>query len=70
MQPLLSNEEFERTRKVVADFGRRGGVGEKLQKKLMERAEAKESWVRCKYYTDLLPRLMCMVREKACTLSS
>ncbi len=31
---------------MVAEFGRPGGVGEMLQNKLQERAEAKESWVR------------------------
>ena len=45
MQPLVSKEEFERTKKIVSQFGQTGGVGEKLQKKLLERAEAKESWV-------------------------
>ena len=41
----MSREEFERTKKIVAEFGRPGGVGEELQKKLLQRAEAKESWV-------------------------
>lgn len=41
----MSDEELEKTKKVVAEFGRPGGVGEQLQKKLFERAEEKENWV-------------------------
>jgi choline O-acetyltransferase len=41
----VSSEEFEKTKKIVAEFGRPGGIGELLQKKLLERAEAKENWV-------------------------
>ena len=41
----MSDEDFERTERIVAEFGRPGGVGEMLQRKLQERAEAKESWV-------------------------
>ena len=46
LQTLVSSEEFERTKKLVAEFGKSGGVGEQLQKKLLERSEVKESWVR------------------------
>ena len=46
MQSLLNDEEFKQTKKKVAEFGRPGGVGEQLQKMLLERAEATESWVR------------------------
>ena len=45
MQPLLNDEEFERTERNVAEFGRAGGVGEELQKKLLKRAKIKDSWV-------------------------
>ena len=46
LQYLVSNEEFERTKEIVAEFGKPGGVGEELQRRLLERAETKESWVR------------------------
>ena len=36
---------MERTKALAAEFGRRGGVGEKLQKLLEKRAEEKDSWV-------------------------
>ena len=38
-------EELERTRRIAAEFGRAGGVGEKLQKLLEKRAEEKDNWV-------------------------
>ena len=41
----MSNEEFERTREVVAEFGKPGGMGEELQRRLLERAKTRESWV-------------------------
>ena len=41
----MSIEEFEATKRIVAEFGKPGGVGEQLQKKLLERADARESWV-------------------------
>ena len=43
-QPLLSSEEMERTRKIVEKFGIAGGVGEKLQKQLEERAKTHDNW--------------------------
>ena len=45
LQPLLNDDEFERTKIYVAEFGTPGGTGEELQKKLLERAKAKENWV-------------------------
>ena len=46
MQPLLTEEELAETKRQVEIFGRPGGVGELLQKKLQERAASRESWVR------------------------
>ena len=46
MQHLVGKEELEKTKKIVAEFGRHGGVGEQLQKKLKQRAKERESWVR------------------------
>ena len=45
-QPLLSEEELAETKRQAEEFGRPGGVGEWLQKKLQERAASRESWVR------------------------
>lgn len=44
-QPHLTPENFENTKNVVAEFGRSGGIGEKLQKLLEKRAETKENWL-------------------------
>jgi len=41
----VSEEDYLKTEAVVAEFGRLGGVGEMLQKKLQQRSEVKESWV-------------------------
>ena len=42
----MSSEEFEKTKEIVAEFGKTGGVGEELQKMLLERAATEENWVR------------------------
>ena len=45
VQPLVSDEEFKRTCRVVEEFGMRNGIGEKLQKALEDRARTRDSWV-------------------------
>jgi carnitine O-acetyltransferase len=45
VEPLLTEEELAETRRQVEVFGRPGGVGETLQKKLQERAASRESWL-------------------------
>ena len=45
LQPLLSPVELEKTKAAVTEFGRRGGDGEKLQEKLLERAKTHDNWV-------------------------
>ena len=45
LQPLVSKVELEQTKALAAEFGRPGGVGEKLQKLLEKRAEEKDNWV-------------------------
>lgn len=45
MQVLLSEEELKQTKALAADFGKPGGVGEKLQKLLEKRAKERDSWV-------------------------
>jgi hypothetical protein len=36
LRPLLDEKEFKHSEKVVSDFIKEGGVGEKLQKRLLE----------------------------------
>ena len=38
-------EELDQTKSITAEFGRPGGVGEKLQRLLEKRAEEKDNWV-------------------------
>lgn len=46
--------ELEETKALAAEFGRAGGVGEKLQKLLEKRAEERDSWVRmCMLFSGL-----------------
>ena len=52
----MSAAEMERTREVVADFGRPGGEGEKLQTRLLERASKMDNWV-CFFFLHLSPSL-------------
>lgn len=44
-QPHLTTERFENTKNIVREFGRTGGVGEKLQTLLEQRSEKKENWL-------------------------
>lgn len=44
LEPLLPPEELVHTRRVVQDFGRPGGLGSQLQKKLEIRARNTKNW--------------------------
>lgn len=44
-EPHLTPERFENTKNIVREFGRTGGVGEKLQELLERRAETTENWL-------------------------
>ncbi|CAL8295078.1 unnamed protein product [Gadus morhua 'NCC'] len=44
LEPIVSEEELEHTRQLVADF-LQGGVGERLQKSLERRARKTENWL-------------------------
>ena len=44
VRPLTSKEEFQNTKETVEEFGKNGGRGEELQKKLLDRAEKTENW--------------------------
>uniref|UniRef100_A0A8C9U4L4 Carnitine O-acetyltransferase n=1 Tax=Scleropages formosus TaxID=113540 RepID=A0A8C9U4L4_SCLFO len=45
LEPLVSDEELEHTRTLVADFMVPGGVGERLQKGLERRARKMDNWL-------------------------
>lgn len=45
LRPVLTNDEYVRTRNAVDVFRRQGGVGEKLQSALLERAEELPNWL-------------------------
>ncbi|XP_063047323.1 choline O-acetyltransferase [Engraulis encrasicolus] len=42
---LIPEEEFQKTQAIVETFGVAGGVGEMLQKNLLQRSESKANWV-------------------------
>lgn len=46
LEPLVSPEELEQTKQLVADFGAPEGEGERLQVRLQRRAARMENWVR------------------------
>ena len=45
VQPLLNNEEFKKTCRIVEEFGMENGIGEELQKALKDRAKSHDNWV-------------------------
>lgn len=45
VQLLVKEEQFKKTKAIVEKFGAPGGVGEVLQKKLVERREKTINWV-------------------------
>ncbi|XP_016111094.1 choline O-acetyltransferase-like [Sinocyclocheilus grahami] len=42
---LVSEKQFQKTKAIVETFGKHGGVGERLQKLLLEKREKTENWV-------------------------
>ena len=46
VKPITNEQRFKTTKKIVEDFGNKGGLGEKLQNCLIERYKKKENWVR------------------------
>ncbi|KAI2657870.1 Choline O-acetyltransferase [Labeo rohita] len=45
MSHLIPEEQFKKTKEIVEKFGAPGGIGEFLQKKLLERSVQKANWV-------------------------
>lgn len=48
VQHLVKEEQFKKTKAIVEKFGAPGGVGEVLQKKLLERRDKTTNWVKKK----------------------
>ena len=51
IKPTVSDEQYACTQKFVDEFGKTGGLGEYLQRKLIEYAESRDNWVSMKYGT-------------------
>jgi hypothetical protein len=45
VRPLLNENEFENTNKIVHKFMKPGGIGERLQQLLYERSKNTDNWV-------------------------
>lgn len=45
MRHLIPEEQFRRTKAITEKFGEPGGLGERLQRKLLQRREDKANWV-------------------------
>lgn len=46
VRPTVSADQYEQTCRLVAEFVKKDGLGEYLQRKLFEYAETKDNWVR------------------------
>ena len=43
--PIVSEDAYKRTEMIVNEFIKPGGIGEQLQKILLDTAETKDNWV-------------------------
>ena len=46
IKATLSEAQYDRTVEIIKDFGKPGGVGEKLQEELLKYAENEDNWVK------------------------
>ncbi|XP_058155608.1 choline O-acetyltransferase [Dasypus novemcinctus] len=53
MRHLVSDEQFQRSQAIVQRFGAPGGLGEALQRKLLERREKTANWVAEYWLNDM-----------------
>lgn len=49
VQHLINEKQFSKTKTIVEKFGVPGGVGEVLQKKLLERRDKTNNWVKLRF---------------------
>ena len=49
IKAIVPEPQFDRTQSIVREFGKTGGLGEKLQKELEKYAEREENWVRYEF---------------------
>ncbi|CAL8361214.1 unnamed protein product [Boreogadus saida] len=52
LRPLLTEEQYQETLKIVTTFGAPGGLGELLQRRLLERSKNRANWGEPSYKTD------------------
>ncbi|XP_059929732.1 choline O-acetyltransferase [Gadus macrocephalus] len=53
LRPLLTEEQYQETLKIVTTFGAPGGLGELLQRRLLERSENRANWVYDYWLNDM-----------------
>lgn len=63
MRHLVPDQKFRDTQAIVEKFGKPGGMGEMLQKKLQERRDKTENWV---HYVSV-PLRFCSCRDSMFT---
>ena len=54
IKPTVSDKQYACTQKFVDEFGKTGGLGEYLQRKLIEYAESRDNWVSMEQWISLL----------------
>lgn len=69
MSHLIPEEQFKKTKEIVEKFGAPGGIGEFLQKKLLERSVQKANWVRTALTANYCLKVICSYPVSFCTMS-